>query len=86
MYDEWELTTSWILCYLSFYNLFKFQQEIINDLGSENVSSIQKYSTEKGAFKTAGFTQDGLPVGSNFPIVPGDGYLIFTKQDVSDFQ
>jgi len=52
---------------------------LLNDLGSENVSSIQRYSTEKGAFETAGFDLDGQLVGINFPIVPGEGYFVYRK-------
>lgn len=53
--------------------------QLLNDLGSENVSSIQRYSTEKGAFETASFCQDGQLAGVDFPIVPGEGYFIYMK-------
>jgi len=51
----------------------------LSDLGSENVASIQRYSAEKGAFETAGFTADGQLTGVDFPIVPGEGYFIFMQ-------
>jgi len=34
---------------------------------------------EKGAFETAGFTQDGQLVGVDFTIVAGEGYFVYTK-------
>jgi hypothetical protein len=51
--------------------------QLLNNIGKENVSSIQRYSTEKGAFETAGFAADGGLVGVNFAIVPGEGYFIY---------
>ncbi|MDL1982885.1 MAG: DUF3466 family protein, partial [Deltaproteobacteria bacterium] len=56
--------------------------QLLNDLGSENVSSIQKYSTDKGAFEIASFRQDGMPVGVDFVIVPGEGYFVLMHRDV----
>lgn len=55
--------------------------QLLNDLGSENVASIQRYSTEKGAFETAGFIQDGQFAGVGFTIVAGEGYFIFMKRE-----
>ena len=55
--------------------------QLLNNLGSENVSSIQRYSTEKGSFETAGFTQDGQVVGVDFSIVAGEGYFIFIRKN-----
>ena len=57
-----------------------------DDVGSENVSSIQRYSTEKGAFETAGFASDGQVAGIDFTIIPAEGYFIFMKQEVLDFK
>jgi len=53
--------------------------QLLNNLGSENVSSIQRYLTEKGVFETAGFTADGQIVGVDFLIVAGEGYFIYMK-------
>lgn len=53
--------------------------QLLNDLGSENISSIQRYSTEKGAFETAGFDLDGQLVGVDFTIIAGKGYFIYRK-------
>jgi hypothetical protein len=51
----------------------------LTTLGSDSVSAIQRYATETGAFETAAFDQTGQPVGVDFPIVPGEGYLIYKK-------
>jgi len=59
--------------------------DLLSSLGSAYVSSIQRYSTERGAFETAGFRPDGRPAGVDFPIIPGEGYFIFMKLAVSDF-
>ena len=42
-------------------------------------SSIQGYSTEKGAFETAGFDPNWQLAGVDFTIVAGEGYFIYTK-------
>ena len=54
--------------------------QLLTDLGSENIANIQRYCTDKGAFETAGFGQNGQVVGVNFPIIPGEGYFIYMKQ------
>jgi len=54
--------------------------DLLSSLGSENVSSIQRYSTEKGAFETAGFDPEGQHVGVDFLIVAGEGYFVYMKQ------
>ena len=55
--------------------------DLLSSLGSANVASIQRYSTEKGAFETAGFDPDGQLVGVDFTIVAGEGYFVYMKQD-----
>jgi len=57
------------------YTAFK----LLSDLGSENVTSIQRYSTGKGVFETVGFTEDGQLAGVDFVIVPAEGYFIYMK-------
>ncbi|MBW2661796.1 MAG: right-handed parallel beta-helix repeat-containing protein [Deltaproteobacteria bacterium] len=64
-----------IACPTEGYSAF----DLLSNLGSGNVSSIQRYSTKKGAFETAGFAADGGLVGVNFAIVPGEGYFIYLK-------
>jgi len=53
--------------------------DLLSNLGSGNFSSIQRYSTEKGAFETAGFGPDGQLAGVDFSIVAGEGYFIYMK-------
>lgn len=53
--------------------------QLLSDLGSANVVSIQRYSTNKGAFDTAGFGLDGQVVGVDFVIVPGEGYFVYMR-------
>ncbi len=57
--------------------------DLLNALGSGNVASIQRYSTAKGMFETAGFDQDNNLSGVNFSILPGEGYFVYMKQAVS---
>ncbi len=48
------------------------------------VSSIQRFNPETGKYETAGY-HNGQVVGVDFPIKPGEGYLIHMKQDVLGF-
>jgi hypothetical protein len=70
-----------IACPADEYSAF----DLLSSLGSENVSSVQRYSTNKGAFETAGFGPDGQLVGVDFLIIPGEGYFVYMKQEVLDF-
>jgi hypothetical protein len=70
-----------IACPPDNYTAFQF----LNALGSTNVTSIQRYSTEKGMFETAGFDQSSNASGIDFSIVAGEGYFIYMKQEVLDF-
>jgi len=58
--------------------------QLLSSLGNENASSIQRYDTVKGAFETAGFMSEGDITGIDFPIVSGEGYIIFMRQEVRD--
>jgi hypothetical protein len=60
--------------------------QLLTDLGSANISSIQRYSPKKGAFETASYRSDGEIVGVNFPIVLGEGYFIFMRQELLDYE
>ncbi len=59
--------------------------QLLTALGNSNVASIQRYSAEKGMFETAGFDQSSNPSGVDFPIVTGEGYFIYMKQEVLGF-
>jgi hypothetical protein len=58
--------------------------QLLTALGSSNVASVQRYSTETGMFETAGFDQSN-PSGVDFSIVAGEGYFIYMKQAVLGF-
>jgi len=70
-----------IACSTEGYSAF----DLLGSLESENVSSIQRYVPDKGAFETVGFGPAGQPAGIDFPIVSGEGYFIFMKQEVLGF-
>ncbi len=54
--------------------------EFLVDTGAENLSGIQRFNHETGAFETLGFDSDDVVVGDDFPIVPGEGYFVFVKE------
>jgi len=60
--------------------------QLLGNLGFESVESIQRYSTETGAFESAGYSGAGETVGADFPIVSGEGYFIFMKQEVLSYK
>lgn len=59
--------------------------QLLTDIGEIYISSIQRYNTITGNFESAGFNENGTESGVNFPIVPGEGYILFMKQDIQDF-
>ena len=59
--------------------------DLLNALGMASASSVQRYDTEAGRFETALFDSTGDPAGVNFPIVPGEGYLLHMKQFEAGF-
>lgn len=59
--------------------------DLLTALGAENVISIQRFDADTGTFKSAGFNADNQPTGIDFLIVPGEGYFIYMKQEVVDF-
>jgi hypothetical protein len=63
----------------------KFGEVLLNSLGDENASSIQRFNVETGSFETLTFLSDGQPAGMDFPITPCEGCFIFMKQEVLDF-
>jgi len=48
------------------------------------VASIQRFNRSTGLFETAGY-YNGTPIGTNFTITRGQGYIITMHQDVSGF-
>ena len=64
-----------ISCSASGYSAFDF----LSHYGSGQVSSIQRYAIEKGAFETASFGLDNSLFGIDFPIQPGEGYFVFME-------
>jgi hypothetical protein len=54
----------------------------LEDTGDERVvSSIRCFDTVTGTFETASYL-NGQIVGVDFPIIPGEAYSIYMKQDV----
>ncbi len=60
--------------------------QLLENLGGEAaVSSIQRYNKTTGQFETAAY-ENGQIVGADFPIIPGEGYFVFMKQDKPGFR
>jgi len=60
--------------------------KLLEKLGDDVVTSIQRFNTATGAFETAGFGPDGQVVGVDFPIVHSEGYFIFMKREILGFK
>jgi len=58
------------------YSAYKFLQ----DIGQSAVVSVQRFNKITGLFETASF-KDGAPVGVDFPMQEGEGYIVFMKQN-----
>jgi hypothetical protein len=59
--------------------------QLIEDLGFDYVSSVQKFSIERGSFETAGVRDIIDPAGVDFLIERGIGYFIYMKNDLLGF-
>jgi len=58
------------------YSAYTFLQ----DIGQSAVVSVQRFNKITGLFETASF-KDSAPVGVDFPMQEGEGYLVFMKQN-----
>jgi len=64
------------------YTAFSLLQKI----GGETVvTSIQQFDMGRGVFESAAYV-NGVPVGVDFPIQPGEGYIIYMREDINGFQ
>lgn len=59
--------------------------QLLNEIGTENVMSVQRFNPENGKFETAGFDTIGQINGIDFAIISGEGYYLYMKQDVFNF-
>jgi hypothetical protein len=61
--------------------------DLLDAFGESVISSIQRFNTTTGSFETCGYYNvDGTgtkPVGIDFPIVSGEGYMVYAKEDRS---
>jgi hypothetical protein len=57
----------------------------LKDVENTRVTSIQRLNNDTGSFETASF-KDGVPAGFDFPVVQGEGYIVFMKQVVEGFR
>jgi hypothetical protein len=53
--------------------------DLLRDYGVSAVTSIQRYNASTGVFETAAYEADGTVIGVNFPILPGEGYILLVK-------
>ncbi len=59
--------------------------QLLQDIGTSAViSSIQHFNRTTGLFETVAH-HGGIPVGANFTIIRGEGYLITMRQEVTGF-
>ncbi len=59
--------------------------QLLQDIGDATVvASIQRFNRSTGQFETVAY-QDGNPVGPDFVIIRGEGYIITMHQEVAGF-
>ena len=61
--------------------LYYLEEQIDGDLGSTSVKSIKRYDEQTGSWEAVSWFF-GNPTGPDFPIKPGEAYLIYMKEDV----
>ena len=59
--------------------------QAISDHTVGSSSSIQRFNPVTSVFETVSYDMGGTLVGVDFPIVPGEGYIIYMLQDVTGF-
>ena len=61
--------------------------DLLQDIGDNTVAiNIQRFNPNTGTFETAAYDETGLPIGIDFPIVSGEGYIIYMKEPVAGYQ
>jgi hypothetical protein len=53
--------------------------DLLQEHGADMVTSVQRYNSVTGAFETAGFDENGQIVGIDFPIIAGEGYIVYAR-------
>lgn len=70
------------VCIPDGYSAFK----LLDDLGVAAIASVQRFNPEDGKFESAAFDQNNSPVGVDFLITRGEGYIINMKQSIMQFE
>jgi hypothetical protein len=73
VYSQTAFTAHSLLVYL--------EEQIDGDLGSTSVESIKRYDEQTGIWEAVSWFF-GSPTGPDFPIKPGEAYLIYMEEDV----
>lgn len=57
---------------------------LIQDIGaSHEVTGIKRFDPETGNYETVSYDSNGLPVGDDFPVINGEGYIVTMNGDKS---
>lgn len=59
---------------------------LLDRLGIENISAVQRYSPRRAVWESAAFDPQGRSVGIDFPIVRGEGYFLHMRRSVFGFR